>query len=53
VATDDVRPDAAREISPGIERAYLAPLPVRRLPGVCRETQAQLHDIGIRQVRAM
>ena len=53
VATDDVRPDGAREISPGTERAYLAPLPVRRLPGVGRETQAQLHDIGIREVRAM
>ncbi len=35
---------------PGQEARFLAPLEVRKIPGVGKKTEASLHNIGIRRV---
>jgi DNA polymerase-4 len=37
-------------IPPGQEEAFLAPLPIRKLPGVGHKTEERLHDLNIRTI---
>jgi DNA polymerase-4 len=48
IASDAAKPDGLIEVPPGEEGAFLAPLPVRRLPGVGPQVEAVLADIGVR-----
>jgi DNA polymerase-4 len=48
VASDESKPDGLIEVSPGGEGAFLAPLPIRKLPGVGKKTEQVLNGIGIR-----
>ncbi|MDD5094170.1 MAG: DNA polymerase IV [Dehalococcoidia bacterium] len=47
VASDFSKPDGLIEIAPGEQRAFLAPLPVKRLPGVGPKMQQVLKRIGV------
>lgn len=47
VASDLRKPDALVVVPPGQERAFLAPLPIRRLWGVGPQAQAALADYGV------
>ncbi|MBW3612790.1 MAG: DNA polymerase IV [Chloroflexi bacterium] len=47
VASDLRKPDALVVVPPGHERAFLAPLPIRRLWGVGPQAQAALTDYGV------
>jgi DNA polymerase-4 len=48
IASDAAKPDGLLEVPPGQEAAFLAPLPVRRLPGVGPQVEAVLAGIGVR-----
>jgi len=48
VASDESKPDGLIEVPPGGEGAFLAPLPIRKLPGVGKKTEQVLNGIGIR-----
>lgn len=48
IASDAAKPDGFLEVPPGHEAAFLAPLPVRRLPGVGPRVEAELAAIGVR-----
>jgi len=48
IASDAAKPDGLLEVPPGQEAAFLAPLPVRRLPGVGPHVEAALAGIGVR-----
>ncbi len=50
VASDQAKPNGVLWILPGCEAAFLAPLDVRRIPGVGKVTEKNLHDLGIRKV---
>lgn len=50
VASDLRKPDALVVVPPGQERAFLAPLPVKRLWGVGPATQQQLERAGLRTI---
>lgn len=50
VASAAAKPDGFLEIPPGGELAFLAPLPVEKLPGVGPVCRATLGDLGIRTV---
>jgi DNA polymerase-4 len=50
VASDQAKPNGVLWIVPGAEAAFLAPLDVRRIPGVGKVTEAHLHALGIRKV---
>jgi len=50
VASDQAKPNGVLWVIPGAEAAFLAPLDVRRIPGVGKVTEARLHALGIRKV---
>lgn len=50
IASDLGKPNGLVEVAPGQEKAFLAPLPVARLPGVGRKTEQALRATGITTV---
>ena len=50
VCSDQAKPNGVLWILPGREAAFLAPLDVRKIPGVGKVTERNLHAIGIRKV---
>lgn len=50
VSSDQAKPNGILWIVPGQEAAFLAPLDVRKIPGVGKVTEKHLHEIGIRKV---
>jgi len=50
VASDQAKPNGILFVQPGLEAAFLAPLDVRRIPGVGKVAEQKLNEIGIRKV---
>ncbi len=50
IASDQAKPNGILSVMPGVEAAFLAPLDVRRIPGVGKVTEKNLHAIGIRRI---
>jgi DNA polymerase IV len=51
VASDQAKPHGMLWIPPGCEQAFLAPLDLRKLPGIGKKTEAALARLGLRKVR--
>jgi DNA polymerase IV len=51
IASDQAKPNGVLWIVPGEEARFLAPLDVRRVPGVGKVTEKNLHAHGIHKVR--
>jgi DNA polymerase-4 len=50
VASDQAKPHGLLWVPAGVEEAFLAPLPVRRIPGIGKVTEAGLKSLGIETV---
>jgi DNA polymerase IV len=50
VTSDQAKPNGVMWILPGSEAAFLGPLDVRKIPGVGKVTEKNLHTLGIRKV---
>ena len=50
VTSDQAKPNGVMWILPGQEARFLAPLDVRKIPGVGKVTEQNLHTLGIRKV---
>jgi len=50
ISSDQAKPNGVLWIIPGQEAAFLAPLDVRKVPGVGKVTEKNLHALGIRKV---
>jgi DNA polymerase-4 len=50
VSSDQAKPNGILWVLPGMEARFLAPLEVRRIPGVGQVTEKRLHALGIRKV---
>ena len=50
VASDQAKPNGVLFVLPGLEARWLAPLDVRKIPGIGKVTEKRLHDFGIRKV---
>jgi DNA polymerase-4 len=50
VASDQAKPNGVLRILGGMEAAFLAPLDVRRLPGVGKVTEERLRECGVRTI---
>jgi DNA polymerase-4 len=50
VCSDQAKPNGILWVVPGQEARFLAPLDVRRIPGVGKVTEKQLHACGVRKV---
>lgn len=53
VATGEAKPNNHREIAYGIEKSFLAPLPVRKIPMVGEVTANLLRKMGIVQIKTV
>ncbi len=47
IASDQAKPHGLLYVFPGCEAAFLAPLPIRRMPGIGKVTEPQLLELGI------
>jgi DNA polymerase IV len=50
ITSDQAKPNGIMWVVPGNEAAFLAPLDVRKVPGVGKVTEKNLHAVGIRKV---
>jgi DNA polymerase-4 len=50
VSSDQAKPNGVLWVLPGQEARFLAPLDVRKIPGVGKVTEKHLHDLGIKKV---
>ncbi len=50
VASDQAKPNGVLQILPGLEARFLAPLDVRRLPGIGKVTEEKLRTFGVRTI---
>lgn len=50
VSSDQAKPNGVLWVVPGQEAAFLAPLEVRKIPGIGKVMERNLHTIGIRKV---
>jgi DNA polymerase IV len=50
IAADSHKPDGLVAIEPGTEQSFLAPRPVRALPGIGPKTAARLEALGLRRI---
>ena len=50
VASDQAKPNGVLWVLPGQEASFLAPLDIRKIPGVGKVTEKNLHARGIRKV---
>ncbi len=53
VATDDAKPDGKKEILHGLEKDYLAPLKIERMPGIGQRTGTLLQQMGVRTIKIL
>lgn len=53
VATHDAKPNGQTTIPFGGEKGYLAPLPIRRMPGVGEKTSTLLERMGVENIRLL
>lgn len=51
ISSDQAKPNGILHILPGMEASFLAPLEIRKIPGVGKQTEAALHKFGIRHIR--
>lgn len=50
IASDQAKPHGILYVIPGVEARFLAPLEVRRIPGVGKVMEKNLHEVGIRRI---
>ncbi|HYY68873.1 MAG TPA: DNA polymerase IV [Terriglobales bacterium] len=50
VSSDQAKPNGVLWVLPGQEARFLAPLEVRKIPGVGKVLEKSLHDLGVRKV---
>ena len=50
ICSDQAKPNGALFVIPGCEQEFLAPLDVRKIPGVGKVTEKKLNDLGIKTV---
>jgi DNA polymerase-4 len=50
IASDQAKPNGVLRVLPGVEARFLAPLEVRKVPGVGKVMEKNLHAIGIHRI---
>jgi DNA polymerase-4 len=50
IGSDQAKPNGIIAIQPGLEARFLAPLDIRKIPGIGKATEKTLHELGIYRV---
>lgn len=53
VTTNEFKPNAEKQIPPGTEKDFLAPLSVDKIPMIGKQTASFLYDMGVRTVETL
>lgn len=53
VGTGEAKPNGTLQVSKGTEKPFLAPLPIRRLPGIGKETAKKLMYMGVKKIETL
>jgi len=53
VGTGESKPNGTQEIPNGTEKAFLAPLSVRKIPGIGKQTYKKLSFMGVRKIKVL
>jgi DNA polymerase-4 len=53
VTTNEFKPNAEKQIPPGTEKEFLAPLSVDKIPMIGKQTASFLYDMGVRTVETL
>lgn len=53
VATNEVKPNGQIQIPFGNERSYIAPLHIRKMPGIGEKTSLLLTDMGVKTIKIL
>ncbi|MBK8080931.1 MAG: DNA polymerase IV [Saprospiraceae bacterium] len=53
VGTGEAKPNGTKYIPDGAERGFLAPLPVKKIPGVGDQTHKKLNFMGVRTIETL
>ena len=53
IATDESKPAGQKQVERGTEIPFLAPLSIKKIPGVGSETYKTLNSLGIRQIHTV
>ena len=53
VGTGEAKPNGTQEIPNGTEKAFLAPLSVRKIPGIGKQTYKKLSFMGVRKIKVL
>lgn len=53
VGTGEAKPNGQKLVENGVEKAFLAPLSTRKLPGLGKQTYKKLSFMGVRNVRTL
>jgi len=53
VGTNEAKPKGSIQIEAGLERDFLAPLPVGKIPGIGQSMEQKLRLMGVRQVKTL
>ncbi len=50
ITSDQAKPNGVLWVIPGMEAAILAPLPIRKMPGIGKVTEQKLHTLGLKTI---
>jgi DNA polymerase-4 len=50
ITSDQAKPNGVLWVIPGSEAGFLAPLDVRKMPGIGKVTEKRLHELGVRKI---
>lgn len=50
VTTNEFKPNAQKQIAPGTEKEFLAPMSIEKIPMIGKQTATFLYDMGVRTV---
>lgn len=53
VATGEAKPNGEKNVNPGIEKLFLAPLSIKKIPGIGGKTYTILRNMGIEKVETI
>lgn len=53
VGTGEAKPNGTKHIPGGMEKGFLAPLPVKKIPGVGEQTHKKLNFMGVRTIETL
>ncbi len=53
IGTGEAKPNGAKEIKRGIEKQFIAPMPVKKIPGVGKKTYKKLSFMGVRSIKIL